>query len=152
MNKHLYILIFTLISFSSIGQTLIGTITDNNKDILPGANIIIKGENKGVSSDSGGKYSVKLRANRSVIIEVSFIGFGTKNIRIPMLKNGQVYSLDIQLSPEGKLIDDVIVKDKKTRKQALSQIKTQHVTLIPNSGGGIESILKTLPGVSSANE
>ena len=48
MNKHLYILILTLISFSSIGQTLIGTITDNNKEILPGSNIVIKGKNTGV--------------------------------------------------------------------------------------------------------
>ncbi|MBT7620640.1 MAG: hypothetical protein HN594_06135, partial [Flavobacteriales bacterium] len=152
MNKHLYILILSLISFTSIGQTLIGTITDNNKEVLPGSNIVIKGENTGVSSDNEGKYSLNLRANRSVVIEVSFIGFGVKNIRIPMLKNGQFYTLDIQLSPEGKLINDVIVKDKKTRKQALSKIKTQHVSLIPNSGGGVESILKTLPGVSSANE
>ena len=152
MNKHLYILIFTLISFSSIGQTLIGTITDNNKEVLPGTNIIIKGENTGVSSDKDGEYSVKLRPNRSVVIEVSFIGFGIKNIRIPMLKNGQVYTLDIQMNPEGEIIEQVIVKDKTTRKQALSQIKTQHVSLIPNSGGGVESVLKTLPGVSSANE
>ena len=152
MNKHLYILILSLISFTSIGQTLIGTITDNNKEVLPGSNIVIKGKNTGVSSDNTGKYSLNLRANRSVVIEVSFIGFGVKNIRIPMLKNGQIYTLDIQLSPEGELIDDVIVKDKKTRKQALSKIKTQHVSLIPNSGGGVESILKTLPGVSSANE
>ncbi|MDC0201707.1 TonB-dependent receptor [Flavobacteriales bacterium] len=152
MSKHLYILIFTLISFSSIGQTLIGTITDNNKEVLPGTNIIIKGENTGVSSDKDGEYSVKLRPNRSVVIEVSFIGFGIRNIRIPMLKNGQVYTLDIQMIPEGEIIEQVIVKDKTTRKQALSQIKTQHVSLIPNSGGGVESVLKTLPGVSSANE
>ena len=69
-----------------------------------------------------------------------------------MLKVGQSYTLNIELNPKGKLINDVIVKDKKSRKQALSRIKTQHVTLIPNSGGGIESVLKTLPGVSSANE
>ena len=119
MYKHIYILTLTLISFSSIGQTLIGTITDNNKDVLPGTNIVIKGKNTGVSSDSEGKYSVELISNRSVVIEVSFIGFGTKNIRIPMLKNGQIYTLDIQLSPEGKLIDDVIVKDKKTENNPL---------------------------------
>ena len=69
-----------------------------------------------------------------------------------MLKEGQIYTLNIELNLKGKLINDVIVKDKKSRKQALSRIKTQHVTLIPNSGGGIESVLKTLPGVSSANE
>jgi hypothetical protein len=152
MYKHIYILFFLFFSLTISAQTINGSITDNNKEILPGANILIKGENFGVSSDNNGKYLLELKANRSVIIEVSFIGFGTKSIRIPMLKKGQNYTLNIQLSPEGKLIDDVIVRDKKSRKQALSKIKTQHVSLIPNSGGGVESVLKTLPGVSSANE
>ena len=152
MYKHIYILFFLFFSRTISAQTINGSITDNKKEILPGANILIKGENFGVSSDNNGKYLLELKANRSVIIEVSFIGFGTKSIRIPMLKKGQNYTLNIQLSPEGKLIDDVIVRDKKTRKQALSKIKTQHVSLIPNSGGGVESVLKTLPGVSSANE
>ena len=152
MYKHIYILFFLSFSLTISAQTINGSITDNNKEILPGANILIKGENFGVSSNNNGKYLLELKANRSVIIEVSFIGFGTKSIRIPMLKKGQNYTLNIQLSPEGKLIDDVIVRDKKSRKQALSKIKTQHVSLIPNSGGGVESVLKTLPGVSSANE
>ena len=152
MYKHIYILFFLFFSLTISAQTINGSITDNNKEILPGANILIKGGNFGVSSDNNGKYLLELKANRSVIIEVSFIGFGTKSIRIPMLKKGQNYTLNIQLIPEGKLINDVIVRDKKSRKQALSKIKTQHVSLIPNSGGGLESVLKTLPGVSSANE
>ena len=152
MYKNIFIIILCILSFSALGQSLKGNITDINKDVLSGANIIIKGENIGVSADRNGNYILNLKANRSVVIEVSFIGYATKNIRIPMLKLGESYTLNIELSPKGKLINDVIVKDKKSRKQALSRIKTQHVTLIPNSGGGIESVLKTLPGVSSANE
>ncbi|MAO71066.1 MAG: TonB-dependent receptor [Flavobacteriales bacterium] len=152
MYKNIFIIILSIISFSGLGQSLKGNITDINKDVLSGANIIIKGENTGVSADRNGNYILNLKANRSVVIEVSFIGYATKSIRIPMLKAGQSYTLNIELNPKGKLINDVLVKDKKSRKQALSRIKTQHVTLIPNSGGGIESVLKTLPGVSSANE
>jgi hypothetical protein len=152
MYKQIYILFFTLISVSIYGQTLSGIIIDNDKELLAGTHIIIKGENTGVTSDNNGKYFLNLKANRSVVIEVSFIGYATKVIRIPMLKKGQTYTLDIQLFPEGKLINDVIVRDKKSRKQALSKIKTQHVSIIPNSVGGIEAILKTHAGVSSAND
>ena len=152
MYKQIYILFFTLISVSIYGQTLSGIIIDNDKELLAGTHIIIKGENTGVSSDNNGKYFLNLKANRSVVIEVSFIGYATKIIRIPMLKKGQTYTLDIQLFPEGKLINDIIVRDKKSRKQALSKIKTQHVSIIPNSVGGIEAILKTHAGVSSAND
>ena len=152
MYKQIYILFFTLISVSIYGQTLSGIIIDNDKELLVGTHIIIKGENTGVTSDNNGKYFLNLKANRSVVIEVSFIGYANKIIRIPMLKKGQTYTLDIQLFPEGKLINDVIVRDKKSRKQALSKIKTQHVSIIPNSVGGIEAILKTHVGVSSAND
>ncbi len=152
MYKQIYILFFTLISVSIYGQTLSGIIIDNDKELLVGTHIIIKGENTGVTSDNNGKYFLNLKANRSVVIEVSFIGYANKIIRIPMLKKGQTYTLDIQLFPEGKLINDIIVRDKKSRKQALSKIKTQHVSIIPNSVGGIESILKTHAGVSSAND
>ena len=152
MYKQIYILFFTLISVSIYGQTLSGIIIDNDKELLVGTHIIIKGENTGVTSDNNGKYFLNLKANRSVVIEVSFIGYANKIIRIPMLKKGQTYTLDIQLFPEGKLINDIIVRDKKSRKQALSKIKTQHVSIIPNSVGGIESILKTHAGIKKLNK
>ena len=50
------------------------------------------------------------------------------------------------------MLNSIIVKDQKSRKSNLSRIKTKHVEVIPGSSGGIESVLKTLPGVSSANE
>ena len=69
-----------------------------------------------------------------------------------MLKKGQNYKLNIILKESNTILKDIIVKDQKSRKSNLSRIKTKHVEVIPGSNGGIESILKTLPGVSSANE
>ena len=69
-----------------------------------------------------------------------------------MLKNGQNYSLNVVLKPSNTILEDIIVKDKKSRKDNLSRIKTKHVQVLPGNNGGIEAILKTLPGVSSANE
>ena len=73
MYKHLYILILNLISLSSMGQILVGAVTDNNKQILPGANITIEGQNKGISSDIEGKFSaIRLR------IVIDSIWFGDR--------------------------------------------------------------------------
>ena len=83
MYKHIYILFFLFSSLTISAQTINGSITDNNKEILPGANILIKGENFGVSSDNNGKYLLELKANRSVIIEVSFIDLGQKASGFP---------------------------------------------------------------------
>ena len=141
-----------ILNHAAFSQILNGVVIDHNKESLPGASILIKGSLDGTSSNLSGEYTINMPSNKSVIITVSFLGFQTENIRVPMLKKGQTYSLDIQLTPENKMIADVIVTDKKSRKEAFNRIKIKHVSLIPSGNKGVESILKTLPGVSSANE
>ena len=152
MYKGLLLTLFLSLSFLGFGQTINGIITDENKQILPAVNIAILNERIGVVSAHDGSYSINLSPNRSVIIAFSFIGFQLEKIRIPMLKKGQVYTLNIQLKAASTLLGDVIVTDQKSRKESFSRIKPKHVSVLPGNSGGIEAILKTLPGVSSANE
>jgi hypothetical protein len=152
MKRILFIILFLLLQISSIGQTIEGKITDFKLNPLAEVNISIIDQSGGLISDKDGFYKVNIKANRSYVIAFSFIGYKTEKIRVPMLKKGQKYTLNISLEESNTLLDDIIVKDQKSRKNNLSRIKTKHVEVIPGSGGGIESVLKTLPGVSSANE
>ena len=152
MKRILFTVLFLLQQTSSIGQTIEGKITDFNLNPLAAVNISIIDQSGGLISDKDGLYKVNIKANRSYVIAFSFIGYETEKIRVPMLKKGQKYTLNISLKKSNTLLDDIIVKDQKSRKNNLSRIKTKHVEVIPGSGGGIESVLKTLPGVSSANE
>ena len=152
MKRILFIILFLLLQISSIGQTIEGKITDFKLNPLAAVNISIIDQSGGLISDKDGFYKVNIKANRSYVIAFSFIGYKTEKIRVPMLKKGQKYTLNISLEESNTLLDDIIVKDQKSRKNNLSRIKTKHVEVIPGSGGGIESVLKTLPGVSSANE
>lgn len=152
MKRILFVILFLIIQISSIGQTIEGKITDFKLNPLAAVNISIIDQSGGLISDKDGFYKVNIKANRSHVIAFSFIGYETEKIRVPMLKKGQKYTLNISLEESNTLLDDIIVKDQKSRKNNLSRIKTKHVEVIPGSGGGIESVLKTLPGVSSANE
>ena len=152
MKRILFIVLFLLLQISLISQTIEGKITDFNLNPLEAVNISIIDQSGGLISDKDGLYKVNIKANRSYVIAFSFIGYETEKIRVPMLKKGQKYTLNISLEESNTLLDDIIVKDQKSRKNNLSRIKTKHVEVIPGSGGGIESVLKTLPGVSSANE
>tara|TARA_B100001142_G_C14344155_1_gene659225 strand:- start:2820 stop:5021 length:2202 start_codon:yes stop_codon:yes gene_type:complete len=69
-----------------------------------------------------------------------------------MLKIGQIYILDQNMEPQSFIKNEIIVEDKQNRKKTLTRIKPKHATIIPNSSGGVEALIKTLPGVSSANE
>ena len=152
MHKGLLLTFTLLLSVLGYGQTISGLITDEENDILSAVNISVLGKSIGVISEADGLYSLTIPANRSVVIGYSFIGYHIEKIRIPMLKKGQTYTLNIQLQSSSTLLDDVIVTDQKSRKKSFSRIKPKHVSVLPGNSGGIEAILKTLPGVSSANE
>jgi len=152
MYKGLLLPLFLLFSVLGYSQTINGHITDGQNNSLPAVNIAIISKNIGVTSGDDGTYSLTIPANRSVIIAYSFIGYQIEKIRIPMLKKGQNYTLNIQLKASSTLLEDVIITDQKSRKESFSRIKPKHVSVLPGNSGGIEAILKTLPGVSSANE
>ena len=152
MHKGLLLTFTLLLSVLGYGQTISGLITDEEDNILSAVNISVLGKSIGVISEDDGLYSLTIPANRSVVIGYSFIGYHIEKIRIPMLKKGQTYTLNIQLQSSSTLLDDVIVTDQKSRKKSFSRIKPKHVSVLPGNSGGIEAILKTLPGVSSANE
>ena len=152
MNVRILIYFFLFASFISNAQTIKGKISDVKNIPLPAVNISIIDLKGGITSDNNGFYSISIKPNRSHVVAYSFVGYETEKVRIPMLKKGQEYVLNIILKESNTLLDDIIVKDQKSRKNNLSRIKTKHVEVIPGSSGGIESVLKTLPGVSSANE
>ena len=133
-------------------QIISGTIFDQNGNIIEGVNISVVDEKIGTYSNTKGEYFSSIKPNRSLVIIYSFIGYETDKIRIPMLKMNQNYKLDVNMKLISNFIDNVIVTDKKSRRESLSRIKTKHVNVIPGNSVGVEAILKTLPGVSSANE
>ena len=152
MHKGFLIILFLLFYILGNSQTINGHITDEQNNSLPAVNISILNQSMGVTSDNNGKYNIEIPANRSIILVYSFIGFEKEKIRIPMLKKGQKYNLDIKLKSSSTLLNDVIITDQKSRKESFSRIKPKHVSILPGNSGGVEAILKTLPGVSSANE
>ena len=151
MRKNIF-LILLFFALKIDAQIISGTIFDQNGNIIEGVNISVVDEKIGTYSNTKGEYSLSIKPNRSLVIVYSFIGYETDKIRIPMLKMNQNYKLDVNMKLISNFIDNVIVTDKKSRRESLSRIKTKHVNVIPGNSVGVEAILKTLPGVSSANE
>ena len=151
MHK-LYLLIILFIANNVYSQTINGIITDKDNNKISKVNISVLDYNIGSISKEDGSYNLNIPPNRSVIILYSFIGYQMEKIRIPMLKKGETYTLNISLNSSSTLLKDVIITDISNRKDNLIRIKAKHVSILPSSTGGIEAILKTLPGVSSANE
>lgn len=78
-----------------------GTITDENQVPLPGVSVVVKGTNKGVSSDFDGNYSIE--ANTGDILSFSYIGYTTAERTV----SGE--TLNIEMEPSVSNLDEVIV-------------------------------------------
>jgi hypothetical protein len=151
MLKRLFIFFF-LFPHLLFSQTLKGVVTDEKNLPIEAVNVSVMGKQIGTSTNEKGAYLLQLKANRSYLISFTFIGYETVKIRIPMLKKRQEYVLNQQLITKSFIKNEIIVEDKQSRKKTLTRIKPKHAAVIPNSSGGVEALLKTLPGVSSANE
>ena len=146
------VLLFTRFSIAVSGQgTIFGTIKDTEGQAIFLANVAAKGYKSGTMSDSEGKYELQLSEKGPVVIVVSCIGFLNQEITLENLA-GTRKELNFVLEENIAELDEVSVSARYERASAFSRIDLKDMQLVPNTTGGIESLIKTLPGVSSNNE
>ena len=150
--KHLFFLLLFFISSIAFSQEVTGIIVDQEGKPLEGVNIYLSSIEKGSISDINGKYNISVKANQFQNLQYTFIGFKAKEVKIPMLKKGQAYALNIEMKTIGISIDNVVVEDDFNRNSTFEKIDSKFANVIPTSNGGVEDLIKTLPGVSSSNE
>lgn len=80
-----------------------GKITDGFGLPVPGVNIVEKGTTNGVQSDLDGKFSLKVKNEKAVLV-VTFVGFKTKEVLI----DGQT-TISIKLEEDSAKLDEVVV-------------------------------------------
>ena len=78
-----------------------GKVTGENGEPLSGVSILIKGTNKGTSTDNTGSFS--LVADKDAVLVVSYIGYVAREIPI---KGEQ--SINIKLLPSSQVLDQVV--------------------------------------------
>ena len=128
-----------------------GKVIGENRQAIPLVNISIKGKAGGTSTDDHGNYSIELTPNKNTTLIFSFIGYKSEETNLKM-RAGQEKVVNITLLQSAKQLSDVIVEDKEVRKTTLTRIDPQSALVIPTASGGIEALVKTMPGVSSNNE
>jgi hypothetical protein len=57
-----------------------GKVLNENGEALPGATIQLKGTNRGAIADTGGNFSILIHRDSSKIIEISYVGYQSKEI------------------------------------------------------------------------
>lgn len=83
--------------------TVKGIVTDERGDGLPGVSVVIKGSQRGVSTDGTGRYEITGAGANDVLI-FSFVGYLPKEE-----KTGNRLLIDISLLVDTKALDEVVV-------------------------------------------
>lgn len=129
-----------------------GKITDNNGNVLELVNVAVLGTSYGVSSNSRGQYELYLPADTLLDVVYSFVGYQqvTKEIKLNV---GEHRKIDVSMTSTSTALSDVVVSDKQINSATITRLDAREIAMIPSSSaGGVEDLVKTLPGVSSTNE
>ena len=149
----LYCFIF-FFAFSSSAQNVIsltGKVLDPNGDPVESAHIRNMSNNTGVISDRDGTYSLKILKDKNVLIQVSCIGYVAKSFTVNS-ETDSISNYNIVMEVSVSDIGEVSVVGELSPESNLIKIEAKHIDLIPDISGNLESLIKTMPGVSSSSE
>jgi TonB-linked SusC/RagA family outer membrane protein len=131
--------------------TVKGKVTDEKGDGLPGVTVILKGSDKGTTTDATGGFQIVVndenRTGNSATLVFSFVGYKRQEIQV-----GAQTDLKIRLVPDQSQLEEVVVVGYGTQKRnsltnSVSQISGEDVARRPVSNIS-QSFQGMMPGVT----
>lgn len=150
-NKEILSCVILLLfsSLSAYSVQLLGFVRDaQSGEVLIGANIWEKTQNKGTTTDNRGYFSINL--NSPCVLTVSYIGYITQYVTLHTAKDSLI---SVKLDIENRLTE-VTVTAMRERKYDVTRLSAKELMLIPAIGGKPDVIkaLQLLPGVQTQSE
>ncbi len=131
--------------------TVYGKVVDEQNHPIEMANVIVTELLVGQTTNSRGYYELQVLSDTTLVFNFSFVGFESKQVKV-RLKAGEKHKLDVVLKSTVTNLPDVVISDRAMDASSLTRLDAKQATLLPTMGGGIENLIKTLPGVISNNE
>ena len=155
-NKLTYIVFFfCLILIGQENQKFVikGKVTSTYTN-KPLSNVNLICNKTGTITNKNGMYRLKLDNPENEIVQIIASHQGYKNDTTVINLNDQntIIKNDIQLEETSTSLKEIDLTENKSRQQGVTKIDPTIINKLPTSTGGIEPIIKLLPGVSSSNE
>jgi TonB-linked SusC/RagA family outer membrane protein len=135
MRKIYAFFLLLLGSLAVSAQNISGTITDENKEPLPGVSIVVQGTQTGAATDFDGKFTISGLSPGSYILEISFIGYASLERSVAVVAD-ETTRIEIQMEPEASELDEVVVvgygvQRKREVTGSIVSVKGKELTEIP---------------------
>ncbi|MCK5464948.1 MAG: carboxypeptidase-like regulatory domain-containing protein, partial [Bacteroidales bacterium] len=128
-----------------------GKITDENQMPIFLANVAIPGTPYGTVTDEEGVFKLEIPANEDITLSISYLGYEQITINLK-LQPGETHEIRQVLRETVQSLDEVTIREQHERATTINRIDIKTLDMLPNVSGNLETILGTLPGVSSRSE
>ncbi len=105
----------------------------------------------GSITDAKGKYQFTIPEDQEFTVLFSFTGYESIQFSIKVTPN-EKKELNCTLKRKATELKGIEIRDEKVRKSTFTSIKIEKIENIAGAGSGVETLIKTLPDVSSNNE
>lgn len=125
-----------------------GKVTDEKGEPLPGVNILIKGTQRGMTTDFSGAFEIVVPSDESVLI-FSFVGYLSQEVTV-----GGRSRIEITLQPDQKTLEELVVVGYGTQRKssltsAISKVENRKLDQMP-AGRAESALVGRLAGVNIA--
>ncbi|HPF50979.1 MAG TPA: carboxypeptidase-like regulatory domain-containing protein [Draconibacterium sp.] len=155
--KQLYILLLLIfLGYGSFAQsnnaTLKGVLKDSKGIPIDMVNIVLKEyPTLGTTSNAKGEFLLRIPAQKKLTVVFSALGYKTFQDSI-YAGTEETIIKNIEMPEQNLELAEIIVREQRRSGGNLTSIDPKVINVIPNASGALETMLKTLPGVSSNNE
>ncbi|ODS79774.1 MAG: SusC/RagA family TonB-linked outer membrane protein [Cytophagaceae bacterium SCN 52-12] len=122
-----------------------GKVLDENGSGLPGVSVVVKGTQRGISTDMDGLFTLAVPGENAVLV-FSFVGYATQEILV-----GNRSSIEVTMNPDLKSLEELVVigygvVKKSDLTGSVSQVKAKELNAFPNANV-LQSLSGRAPGV-----
>jgi len=147
-------MLFIMLCFYATAQhkiRIFGYVTDMDHRPIELATVFLQGTSIATSTSSKGFFELTFSTNDTINLIVSCVGYQSDIKKIPV--GMYVAQLNVILLSSSHQLKDVEVLAHQIQTTSFEPLNAKQIQLLPDaSGGNIESMIATLPGVHSNNE
>ncbi len=133
-------------ALKNVDINITGKVTDENGGPLPGVSVVLKGTQRGTTTNTQGDFSLNV-PDQSAVLVFSFVGYKSQELTV-----GSQSSINLSLMPDESALDEVVVVGYGTQKKvnvigSVSQITSENIENRPVTQAS-QAITGQMPGVT----
>ncbi|WP_461094647.1 TonB-dependent receptor [Spirosoma gilvum] len=135
----------TIPTDASADLTITGTVSDDKGEVLPGVSVVVKGTQRGTTTDAKGQYRISVPDGKATLI-YSFVGYLSQEVLV-----GNQSTISLTLKADSKSLEEVVVVGYGTQKKvnltgAVDQVTSEVLEnrSLPNLSQGLQGTIPNL--------